>query len=373
MQVECGVCANREEWNAFVAQEPSFGLLQSWDWGEFKEELGWKPFRIAARQGGSIVAGAQMLIKSFIPGLVSVAYIPRGPIGSWLDAQVADSLLAELHRIARRHHAAFLKIEPPLLKESAFNRLLEQHHFRASAQANQPGATIILNLDQPLEDILARMRKKTRQYIKKATTEGITVRVGSREDLPTLYEIMRSTAQRERFPYHTLDYYEQEWQPFADNGQAVLLLAVYQDKVLAVRTAYCFGRHAAEFHGGSLDSAANLHANYLLVWEAMKWAQAQGCCTYDLWGIPDEISQIPRAGDASPVSERTDGLWGVYRFKSGFSDHIVSYIGAYDYVYSAPLYALISNKLFNVDTLQRVEAWVGGLREKLADSGPLRA
>jgi hypothetical protein len=26
----------REEWNTFVAQERSFALLQSWEWGEFK-------------------------------------------------------------------------------------------------------------------------------------------------------------------------------------------------------------------------------------------------------------------------------------------------------------------------------------------------
>jgi len=402
MQIDCGICADREEWNTFVAREPSFALLQSWGWGEFKEKLGWKPFRIAVRQGGTIVAGAQMLIKSFIPGLLGVAYIPRGPIGNWLDAGMADGLLSALHQIARRHHAAFLKIEPPLPNEAAFHRLLEQHGFRASTQTNQPRATIILDLDQPLEELLAQMRKKTRQYIKKAATEGITVRVGSSGDLPTLYGIMRSTSQREGFPHHSLDYYKQEWQPFADNGQAVLLMAVHQDRVQAVRTAYCFGQHAAEFHGGSLDSAANLHVNYLLAWEAIKWAKTQGCCTYDLWGIPDEIADIPadrysvpplggrysvpplggrrstsvpplRGGNDPPASvgtpyplfgDRTDGLWGVYRFKSGFGDHLVSYVGAYDYVYSAALYALISTKLFSVDTLQRVEARVSGLHEK---------
>jgi len=128
-----------------------------------------------------------------------------------------------------------------------------------------------------------------------------------------------------------------------------------------VRTAYCLGEHAAEFHAGQLDHSKNLHANYLLVWEAIKWAKARGCTTYDLWGIPDEIGQISCAEDNPPVSDRTDGLWGVYRFKRGFSKDIVCYIGACDYVYSPAPYALISHELFNANTWQWLQAWLDRL------------
>jgi lipid II:glycine glycyltransferase (peptidoglycan interpeptide bridge formation enzyme) len=362
MQVECGISTDQEEWNAFVAQEPSFGLLQSWEWGEFKEKLGWKAFRIAAKQDGHVVAGAQMLISSVIPGLASVAYIPRGPIGNWLDTEIADRLLNELHQIARSHKAAFLRIEPPLLNEPVFHRILEQHHFRASPNTNQPRATIIVNLDQELDDILMQMRKKTRQHVRKAVREGITVRIGCRGDLSTFYDVMRYTSRRKHFPHRSRDYYEHEWQTFADSEQTVLLMAVHRNQIEAVDEVYCFGKHAAEFHAGSLDSSENLYANYLLVWEAIKWAKARGCRTCDMWGIPDEISQILADGNDPPASDRTDGLWGVYQFKRGFSRNIVCYVGAYDYVYSTLLYALISNRLFNVDTLQWVEAWLDWLK-----------
>jgi lipid II:glycine glycyltransferase (peptidoglycan interpeptide bridge formation enzyme) len=136
-------------------------------------------------------------------------------------------------------------------------------------------------------------------------------------------------------------------------------MALYQGELLAVRTAFYFGKHAAEFHAGSLDSPANLRPNYLLVWEAIKWAKEQGCCTYDLWGIPDEVGQAVSEGKEPPVSDRTDGLWGVYRFKSGFSKNIVFYIGAYDYVYVSSLYKLITNKFINANTLERIAAWMG--------------
>jgi lipid II:glycine glycyltransferase (peptidoglycan interpeptide bridge formation enzyme) len=139
-------------------------------------------------------------------------------------------------------------------------------------------------------------------------------------------------------------------------------MAFYRDQLLAVRTAFHFGNHAAEFHAGSSSEFSNLRPNYLLMWEAIKWAKAQGCRTYDLWGIPHQVGQAVYEGNDPPVADRTDGLWGVYRFKSGFSKNIVYYIGAYDYVYSPRLYALITNKYLNGSTLDQIAAWIDLLR-----------
>jgi peptidoglycan pentaglycine glycine transferase (the first glycine) len=362
MQVTHITADRREEWNAFVAQEPSFALLQSWEWGEFKEKLGWTALRVAAEQQGRIVAGAQILVKPAPLGLASIAYIPRGPVGNWLDEAIAPSLLAELHRVARCNRAIFLKVEPPLLPTPATCAKLQQHNFRASHYPNQPQATIVVDLNSDLDDILKSMRKKTRQYIKQATAKGVTIRIGGQEDLPAFYNLMQITGRRSQFAPRMLDYYEHEWQTFADNNQTVLLMAFHEERLLAVRTAYYFGRHAAEFHAGSLAEEGDLHPNYLLVWEAIKWAKAQGCASYDLWGIPNEISQMAHAGEEPPVSDRADGLWGVYRFKSGFSKNIISYVGAYDYVYSPLLYASITNKFFNGDTLDRIATRLDAFR-----------
>ncbi len=57
---------------------------------------------------------------------------------------------------------------------------------------------------------------------------------------------------------------------------------------------------------------------YLLQWEAMRWAKARGCAEYDLWGVPDADETTLEAN----FSERSDGLWGVYRFKRGFGGEL---------------------------------------------------
>ena len=349
-----------EQWNAFVAQAPSFALMQSYEWGGVKERLGWKTVRLAVLRQGQTVAAAQLLIKHAPLRLFSFGYVPRGPLVDWEDEVATRVLLDALHSEAQRHKAVFVKIEPPLLNNSGTHRQLLRLGFRASSYTNQPRATIQVDLTRDLDDILKQMRKQTRRDIRRAVREGVTVRMGDCEDLPAFCDLMRVTGRRSGFSSLIPEYYEQEGQAFADNEQAALLMAFYHDRLLAVQMVFRLGEHAAFFHEGSSGECADLGSNHLLVWEAIKWAKAQGCRTYDLWGIPDEVGQAVFDGKEPPRSDRTDGLWGVYRFKSGFSKKIVYYIGAYDYVYLPPLYALM--KLVNKDRLDRIAVWMDFLR-----------
>jgi lipid II:glycine glycyltransferase (peptidoglycan interpeptide bridge formation enzyme) len=353
MRIEYLDNTQQKEWNAFVAQQPSFALLQSWEWGEFKEKLGWKAIRIAVLEHGQFIAGAQILIKLLLTKFASIAYIPREPIDRWLDNNVAPQLFSELHRVAYLHRAIYLKIEPPLSYDPVIDHLLQQYHFRSSSYTNQPRATIIVNLNPDLDVILRHMRPTTKQYIKSSSEKGASIHVGNFDDLSSFYNLMKVTSKREHFPERMRIYYEHEWQSFASNNQTVLLMATYQDQLLAVHMAYRFGDHAAYFHGGSIFDTAKLHPNHLLVWEAIKWAKEQDCCTYDLWGVPDEVGQAAYEGLKLPITNRTDNLWGVYLSKSGFSKNVVYYMSAYDYIYNPLIYKLTTNRLLNVDIIDR--------------------
>ena len=354
----------RDEWNAFVAQEPCFALLQSWEWGEFKEQLGWKAFRVAVERQGQIIAGAQMLIRPLPLEVASLAYVPRGPVGDWLDNEATlHLLLPALHQVARQHRAILLKIEPSLCNESSACQALQHYGFRASHYTNQPRATLILDLTTDLDDILRHMRKKTRQYIRSAVRQGVTVREGDQDDLPAFYDLMRMTGHRRHFPVRARDYYMHQWQTFAGKGQMVLLMAFHQDRLLSARTIFALGTHAAEFQAGASAEYQHLRPNYLLVWEAIKWAKAHGCHTYDLWGIPDEIGQAVHDGNDLPEREHSDGLWGVYQFKRGFSKNVVCYPSAYDQVYLWPLYRLVAKARLNTRSrLDRVAVGLDLLR-----------
>lgn len=354
----------RDEWDSLLSHEPYFALLQSWGWGEFKEKSGWKVFRIAVEDHGKIISGAQMLIKPLVSRFASVAYIPRGPVGNWLREEVAPKLLSEIHHVAKLHKTVFLKIEPALLNNPISRESLEKLHFSRNNLTNQPSATIIVDLDMGIDKVMQSMRKRTREYIKYSARNGVTVKVGGLKDLPEFTRIMRMTARREGFIPRTQVYYEDEWTIFNDLNQTILFMAYYQGQLLAVHMAYRFGNHAAYFHGGSSKEFTELRPNSLLVWEAIQWAKSQGCCSYDLWGIPDEVGLAVSEGKEPPVLNRADGLWGVYHFKRGFSKNIIGYIGSWDYVYNPILYPLITSKYFNVEIVDSFWALVDSFRNK---------
>lgn len=360
MKIEQVAGEGREAWDAFTAQQPFFALLQTWQWGEFKQRMGWQVYRLAVKEQDQILAGAQVLIKPLPAGFGSIAYIPRGPLCDWTDRETTGALLAEIHGIARAHRAVFLKIEPPLLKSPDNDARLHALGFWSTASTNQPRNTLVMDIDRDPEVILGQMRKKTRQYIHKAEREGVTVRTAAKGDLPAFIELMEKTGKREHFPPRSRSYYELEWEGLSRDDGAVYFLAFHEDRLTAVRSAYRYGAHAAEFHAGHEDNGPEVHANYLLVWKCIEWARAGGCKTFDLWGIPDDIGGSIEE-DERQYARRTDGLWGVYHFKSGFCRNVVSYVGAFDYVYSPIPYAVFSN-LLNRDAVERLAVWVERLR-----------
>lgn len=348
-----------EEWNNLVLQEPSFGLLQSWEWGAFKEQAGWKVFRVAVQDKGRLIAGAQLLIKSAPLGIAGFAYVPRGPVGDWMNAAVAPLLMDELQRIALKHKVVFLHIEPCNPENSNCGLILQNQGFQTSWYTNQPLATIVVDLSQGLDALLNQFHQKTRYNIRYASRKGVTMRVGNEIDLPMFHEMMKITGSRGGFTVRSLDYYREEWRAFSKTGQIKLFIAEYEGKPIAVNMSAVFGRGAAYLHGGSSGEYANLQPNYLIMWEAMRWAHTQGCESFDLWGVPDEVGiSVSQEGSDLPKSDRTDGLWGVYRFKRGFSNNIVLFTSAHDYVYSPFLYKLGTNRYFSTDTFEAIATFI---------------
>jgi lipid II:glycine glycyltransferase (peptidoglycan interpeptide bridge formation enzyme) len=147
---------------------------------------------------------------------------------------------------------------------------------------------------------------------------------------------MGITGQRENFGVHAPVYYRAAYELFAPDNQAVLLIAEYEGRPLAAVMVFALGQTAAYLYGASGNEERPRMPTYAVQWEAIRWAKAQGCTRYDLWGIPD----APEAELEENFTQHSDGLWGVYRFKRGFGGEICRTVGAADRVYNKMLYRL---------------------------------
>jgi peptidoglycan pentaglycine glycine transferase (the first glycine) len=324
-----------QEWNQFALSHPHGHLLQSCQWAQFKSRHAWSVSRVLIRDGGQIAAGAQVLFRKV--GFAAAAYTPKGPVVDWGNPSLVRALLEGLQRLCRQQRAVFLRVEPDLPDDPRLVQSLVGLGFRFGGKV-QPLSTLILDIDHDPEEILTGMKSKTRYNIRLAERKGVRVREASEDEVSVFYRLSQLTSLRDDFPIHAEVYYQDAYRTFVPAGLARLFLAEYEGEALAGLMAFAFGSSAWYMYGASSNRHRNLMPNHLLQWHAIQWAKAQGCRTYDFWGIPDEIGQNPSL-DAS-ASDRSDGLWGVYRFKEGFGGRVVRYLGAYDQVYSAIPYAL---------------------------------
>ncbi len=325
--------AGRSAWDAFVASCPDGGVLQSSAWAAFKRPAGWRALRVAVGEGDQTLAGAQILLRSLPLGVGKLAYVARGPVGECQDGPAAAALWPAIHAVLRKQRAIFLKIEPNAPPSAELDQRLNNAGFRHIAGHIQPVATLHVDLTPDMTAIAAAQKSKTRYNIGLAARKGVTVGEGTAADLPSIYPLLQETSTRDGFPIHTLDYYASLLNNMP--GIARLTIARHDGEALAAIFATAFAREAIYLHGASGALKRNLMPTYLIQWDAMQWAKARGCAFYDLWGIPEDVTDIEAEAEA-----QEGGLWGVYRFKRGFGGKLARYAGSYDYVYSPVLYRL---------------------------------
>ena len=331
-----------QDWNQHLEKYPNAHILQTGEWGELKFAFGWEPVRLIlpSRTGEPPLlaaravddgSGVQMLFRRLPLGL-TLAYLPK-PAFNGQKIAISEQFWAEIDAVCKKRRAVFLKIELDAWGDS----LLPEEEglgMRVSTHNIQPPRTIIINLRGTEEDILARMKQKTRYNIRLAAKKGVTVHPW--DDLPAFHQMMLVTGGRDGFGVHSLEYYQRAYELFHPTGMAELLVAEHEGVPLAALMVFTHGKRAWYVYGASNDQERNRMPTYLLQWEAMRWARSKGVEEYDLWGVPDEDEEKLEAH----FTERSDGLWGVYRFKRGFGGEVKRAAPAMDRVYNPLLYKL---------------------------------
>jgi lipid II:glycine glycyltransferase (peptidoglycan interpeptide bridge formation enzyme) len=177
--------------------------------------------------------------------------------------------------------------------------------------------TLILDLNKSEDELLEVMTKKTRQYIRKSSREGVMLKqVTSSEEIAKCLEIYHETAARASFALHGDDYYYDVHEKL---GDASVIFGAYEgEKLLSFVWLAVSGKTAFELYGGMNDRGQELRANYALKWHAIMTCKRWGIERYDMNGLLND---------------------GVSTFKQGFAGHEDMLAGTFDYPLS-PLYSV---------------------------------
>ena len=342
-------------------------FLQAGFWGRFKEKFGWKAFAVEiivgtpnGQKDSKFFEYRLLVLVRRVFRVTHFAYIPHGPDLSWFEtlgpATGLDerAILGELSRQIASvlpMKCAFVRWDPdwvvasrPALEsESLFNdeealsptptdseiqteheeskekqrltTILSSQLRKANADV-QPPNTVILDISESAEKILAGMKSKTRYNVRLSEKKGVEVtRVGP-DRLEEWYALYKLTAERDKIAVHSFLYYRELF--VANRDHIDLFLAAHENHLLAGIVVLYWGKKATYLYGASSNIKRNLMPTYALQWQAILEAKSRACTSYDLFGLPE------RADPDHP-------MYGLYQFKTGFGGNLVSYPGSWDF------------------------------------------
>jgi lipid II:glycine glycyltransferase (peptidoglycan interpeptide bridge formation enzyme) len=360
-------------WNSLISSLPNPHFLQTYEWGQIKAQYGWTPlYALWGAEGKwkvesdpnqlstfqSPVAAAMILkrqiLRNAFAARLSILYAPKGPLLDWTNEPLRDRVLKDLGSFAKRQGGIFLKMDPDVVlgtgvpsspgdvldtNGQSILSELKRRGWRYSSDQIQFQNTVLVDLRPSEEELLARMKQKTRYNVRLAEKKGIILRIGTSNDFDMLYKMYAETSVRDGFVIRNEEYYKTVWglfltaanspMPALQSPSAEPLIAEVENEPVAAIFVFYFAGRAYYVYGMSRAVHRDKMPAYLLQWEAMKRAKSKGCTVYDLWGAPDAFDE-------------SDSMWGVYRFKEGLGGSVVRTLGAWDFAPNPLWYKLYS-------------------------------
>jgi len=292
---------DKKTWNNQVQKlAPPFGaFLQSWEWGEFQKALGRKVERIYTEtQDGELLAQA---VRMDLPLGQYYWQLSKGPIGTMSQDKALEVLRQHLEG------AVFLRLEPP-----AEYRLMR-------VDDNQPSTTLVVDLKQSEDELMAQMKSKTRYNIRLSNRKGVEFRQVDNDLVDDFFRLMEQTTHRDNFRSHPEVYYRTMLDVLQQGEvRAFLAMAFYEDRPIAGNVVVDFGSVRTYLHGATSNLHRNVMAQYGLHWHLIKDAKLSGLKTFDFWGIAPE------------EADESHSWKGITRYKKGFGGQVLESPGTYE-------------------------------------------
>jgi peptidoglycan pentaglycine glycine transferase (the first glycine) len=324
-------------WDGHVRDHPRATYLQTTAWAAVKAVNGWRsrlvlpdpaleepdaPPKQPHEPGADpntldpSAPAAQLLVRPLPVLPWSLGYAARGPLVEPWTPDAAERWTDRLRGSGGLEGIGLLRMDPELEAGEASTEVvarLGSLGWRRARDA-QPTATRVVDLRADEAGLWSDVRKKWRQYVNHARKAGIVVRDVDADSDPAALDrfgaIMRETSLRAGIPVRATSAYRDLWSAFRPAGEARLLFADDPSgTTLAALLLVRCGHRVTEPYGGMIAAGAEVRANYLLKWEAIRRSREEGATQYDLWGLPTP---------------------GIAHFKEGFGGREVRYVGAWD-------------------------------------------
>ncbi|MDD3048946.1 MAG: peptidoglycan bridge formation glycyltransferase FemA/FemB family protein [Bacilli bacterium] len=400
------------DFDKFVKNHPTKShFMQSIEWGELSKNKGLILHFVGLKDNDKLVCTA-LLLEKRLPFGLCYFYVPRGYVLDYNNKEILKEFTEKIKEYAKQQKSIFIKIDPDIILNTIDNKgeLINQKKdnyeiidylktigyqhkgFYRNFEGSQPRYSFRINLNDNWENIENKFSTTTKQRIKKAKTFDVEVKIGTRDDIETFYDLMFITEKRKNLLQHNKDYYYKLYDEFNKNNDVKLFLGkvypkkivdnlnisiksikkeldeikelkvksknisnkekelnkellgkqesllIYNDYAIKYPEGLIISAHMIVFYGdkgwvlyaGNHDDLAETHANYLVYEEHIKYALNNGYKIYDQFGTIGDLN-------------KDNPLLGLHEFKRKFGGDYVEFIGEFDLVINKFMYFVFTN------------------------------
>lgn len=250
---------------------------QTPEWGKYLEYLKWKPEVIKTNNGQVIYATVKII--PVIGTMVKIQH-PKGPIP-----------FLKIEEIVRKYKASVVIVEPDLAGFDE-NEYRENGYF-ISKMRYVHTATIRTDIRPSEEALFRSFSENARRNIKKASKslEVKTVDLNSKNGERAMHEFYPLYVRLGKLKKFYVPNKGEIYAKLHAFKKTSFILFAYEksnpnDPVAALWVGFC-DKTMIYFQPGNSQRGYDLHANYLLMWEAIRLGKKYGAYYFDLESIYD--------------------------------------------------------------------------------------
>jgi lipid II:glycine glycyltransferase (peptidoglycan interpeptide bridge formation enzyme) len=306
---------SRDEWETYWIRCQHTNLLQSWQYGDAKEQAeGWQAQRfLIVDENKQAIALAQVLTR-VLPLVGGIARLNRGPLLLFNHPMVTEvprklAALQVLLKEAHRRRWWLLQAAPELPDTTSAALGLQALGFRKLTAPAWASARMSLQIEE--QGLLMQLNGKWRNCMRKGVKLGVTVSRNECKD-EVLTFLMRSyiglqssrgfLGLSEKLIRALAAQQGPQWQ--FNLFIARDITTTEHGEPLGILVTVRSGDTALYFIGSTNDKGRQMQANSVLLWQALLHAKQSACNWFDVGGLseatPKGIAEFKKGINAAP-------------------------------------------------------------------------
>ncbi len=318
------VCQDHQEaapWERFLALQKHAHIEQTNAWSRLKQIYGWQPIWVWLQQGSKVLGGAMILTRR-VSRIARIGYIERGPVWDLNEDGAAELVTRAVAETLAALKINYVAVVPPYygaIARGSLDSMRLRHKPELLPPTGVGEATLLIDLRQSIDEMLADMSMTKRQNLRRAVRKGVQVRLGDGSDAETIRTLIWATCRRRGLSPAPgqLDYLPNLWRLLGPSGQVKFFLAELDGVPLAAAVVLVFQGKMQLWRVGWNGTHEKHNPNDLLHWEAMKWGKEHGCELFDFMHIRPDHARALLQGERPH-----DSYSGVTEFKISYGGQL---------------------------------------------------